>query len=328
MMRNNDRDSVQNAMRPMRLKIIIPSILLICIMPLAWMLFVPDGSPGKHLFHVTPGKGGLALFAEIEKRGIGNGWLSFRIALGINGLLHGPVKPGYYEIETPVSAFSLASDLCRGNLATLTVPEGLTRREISLLVAKRLGLEGDPFLARLSSGDPDYEGMLFPATYPLNSKDPKVLIEKLLKTFRDRTSKLKPTRDEIILASIIQLEGARVSEFPRISGVFHNRLKLNMPLESDPVLQYVVGKRRLTREILESRSPYNSYRYRGLPPGPICNPGMAALLAARNPERHDFLYFVSRRDGTHYFSRTEKEHFRAVGFYQLGYKNGFVPSPQ
>jgi UPF0755 protein len=295
---------------------------------LVLFLLLESRSPGKDLRITVPGgTSGVSLSKMLEKRGVAGSRRLFMASLKINALFHGGIKPGIYEIKSEYSYYSLGKKFSSGEVAHLTVPEGYTQREIARLIRKKTGAKDSEYLLLLERGFPDYEGKLFPATYRLSSEDPKKLVKKMLETFRSRTKKLKPGRKDIILASMIQSEGARVKEFRRISGVFHNRQKAGMKLESDPTLQYIVGKIRLTREVLKNRSLYNTYLYEGLPPGPICNPGLDALHAAMDPEKHRFLYFVSKRNGWHYFSLDKWEHFRAVGFYQLGYDNGFKPEP-
>jgi UPF0755 protein len=296
----------------------------------AIFLFLLSGgkSAGKDLrVPVAPGSSGASLYTSLAKRGVVKSRTLFKVSLKLNAFFRGTIKPGIYEIKSGYSYYSLGKKFSSGDVALLTVPEGYTQREIARLIGKKTGREGSAYLSLLERGIPDYEGKLFPATYRLYTEDPEKLVKKMLETFNSRTGKLKPERNDIILASIIQSEGARVKEFRRISGVFHNRLNSGMKLESDPTLQYIVGKIRLTREVLKNRSPYNTYMYKGLPPGPICNPGLDAIRAAMDPEKHRFYYFVSKRNGWHYFSLDKWEHFRAVGHYQLGYDNGFVPEP-
>ena len=122
------------------------------------------------------------------------------------------------------------------------------------------------------------------------------------------------------LASIIEKETGDASERPRIASVFHNRLKLGMRLESDPTVIYGIQdfNGNLTRRDLKEMTPYNTYRIPGLPPGPIANPGKASLEAALYPEKSDYLFFVSKNNGTHRFSRTMEDHGKAVRKYQLG----------
>ncbi len=291
------------------------------------LLFGSTGTGEDRRISVPVGTNGFSLIQKLERRGVIRLRKLFLFSLKVNTLFSGEIKPGIYEIRGEYSYYSLGKKFCSGDVALLAVPEGYTQRKIARLIREKTGAGDSEYLFLLERGVPDYEGKLFPATYRLNSEDPEKLVKKMLETYILRTKKLKPGRNDIILASMIQSEGARVKEFRRISGVFHNRLKTGMKLESDPTLQYIVGKIRLTREVLKNRSLYNTYMYEGLPPGPICNPGLDAIRAAMNPEKHRFLYFVSKRNGWHYFSLDKWEHFRAVGYYQLGHDNGFRPEP-
>lgn len=166
------------------------------------------------------------------------------------------------------------------------------------------------------------EGYLFPETYEfLTGAPPSDVVRRMLHQFssvfaelRDsspapRSSPLAPSQ-VVILASIVEREAKVPEEYPRIAGVFLNRLNRHLPLQSCATVEYLLHERkgRLSVEDTKIESPYNTYLHVGLPPGPICNPGRRALTAALNPERNDFLFFVARGDGTHIFSRTAAEH--------------------
>jgi UPF0755 protein len=156
--------------------------------------------------------------------------------------------------------------------------------------------------------------------------EPSALIGAMLKRFRQQSAALEQRRiaaglselEMVTLASVIEKETGRDEERPLISGVFHNRLRNGMPLQSDPTVMYGIGLvgGRLTREHLADPSPYNTYMHRGLPPGPIANPGREALEAAVDPAPTEALYFVSRNDGSHEFSVSLEEHNRAVERFQ------------
>jgi UPF0755 protein len=172
------------------------------------------------------------------------------------------------------------------------------------------------------------EGYLFPDTYLIPRRiTPEPLVQLMLRRFHDRlTPEIKRAAKQngmtlhqiVILASIIEKETGNVAERRRISGVFHNRLKRGMRLQSDPTVIYGIPdfNGNLTREHLNTKTPYNTYAIDGLPKGPIANPGIASIRAAAFPEETDDLYFVSKNDGTHVFSSTLREHNRAVRRYQ------------
>jgi UPF0755 protein len=141
----------------------------------------------------------------------------------------------------------------------------------------------------------------------------------VIEPFREKMDEMGMTMEEVVtLASIVEKETGRARERPRIASVFLNRLKKGMRLESDPTVIYGLTEfdGNLTRAHLKKKTPYNTYRIKGLPPGPISNPGEDSIRAVLYPEETDYLYFVSKNDGSHYFSRSLEEHNRAVYLYQ------------
>ena len=170
------------------------------------------------------------------------------------------------------------------------------------------------------------EGYLFPDTYAFAwSTPPERILAAMVEHFHEQTARLQPLRldagmsehDMVVLGSVIEKETGVTDERALVSAVFHNRLQLAMPLQSDPTATYgrdIHGAP--TAADIAVDSPYNTYLHQGLPPGPICNPGLAALRAAVTPAKVPYLYFVSRNDGTHAFSRTFEEHTRAVARFQ------------
>lgn len=271
----------------------------------------------------------IEISGNLHSSGITDHPRLFSIYLKAFIYIYGAPNPGYYNFSNSMIYFSAVKKILTGDTAKLTIPEGSTQKQIAHLIEKKTGGGCCPaYISTLKEKKIDYEGKLFPATYNLSTDNPEELIRKMLDTFKNRVQKLNLSRDDLILASMIQMEGAKTSEFKRISGVFKNRLKLGMKLESDPTLQYIVGRVRLTKEILMNTSGYNTYMHKGLPPGPICNPGMDAIKAAIEPEEHDYLYFVARGDGTHYFSKYKAEHFRAVKHFMLKQPTGWTPPEQ
>jgi UPF0755 protein len=205
----------------------------------------------------------------------------------------------------------------------------------SLLATERLvdadrfsALAHDPETAkRLGVPGASLEGYLFPDTYRLTrGMGEEEILRVMVSRFRQalpadfeaRCARLDLTPHEVVtLASVIEKEAALNEERPIISAVFHNRLRRRMPLQSDPTAVYGLReKRRITPEDLQRNTPYNTYLHAGLPPGPIANPGLASLMAAVNPGRVSFLYFVAKNDGSHHFSQTLEQHGEAVRLYQ------------
>jgi len=248
----------------------------------------------------------------------------FRVALMIDPTPK-PIKAGEYEVPAHTSMQALVELLQSGKVVQrrLTVPEGLTTAEITELVRKTEALSGD-ITVDLREGD------LLPETYFYSRDDTrdglllrmKEAMDKALdEAWRKRAAglPLANRREALVLASIIEKETAVPAERAKVAAVYLNRLRLKMKLESDPTTIYGLtgGKslfsRELTRADLQSTSPYNTYVVAGLPPGPICNPGRAAIVAATNPAPRDrSLYFVADGQGGHVFSTTVYEHNRNV----------------
>jgi len=250
------------------------------------------------------------------------------------------IQAGVYRIQGPNSPVDILQILVAGRveLAQCTLPEGMTAVEVVDFCAQsKLGdraryhalLQDESFRQQLNIAAPSLEGYLFPETYRFapGSSERLILQVMVRQTRQHLTESLLGAAKQLglnefqllTLASIIQKEAGNEQEMPRISAVFHNRLKRGMMLQADPTVIYGIENfnGNLTRKDLRTRTPYNTYMKRGLPAGPIANPGLAALHAAANPEKVNYLYFVATGEGGHYFSRTLKEHNRAVRRYQL-----------
>ncbi|MGH7718594.1 MAG: endolytic transglycosylase MltG, partial [Gemmatimonadaceae bacterium] len=244
------------------------------------------------------------------------------------------IKAGEYSFPRDASWQSMLRALNEGASAQgrVTVPEGFALREIVPLLARSLGAPADSLdaavrdsalLARLDIPTPTLEGYLFPDTYhfPFGTSA-RTAVREMVRRFEavwdpaweERLQQLGMSRHEVIsLASIIEKEARLDSERALISAVYHNRLKRGMPLQADPTVQYALGrhKDRVMYRDLTVNSPYNTYRNRGLPPGPIASPGRASLEAALRPANVPYLFFVAHPDGHHEFRTTFKEHTEA-----------------
>jgi UPF0755 protein len=251
------------------------------------------------------------------------------------------LKAGEYALEGPLSLDQIVDLLVQGQVARhdLTVPEGKSLRDTAAIAAGH-GIDAKAFLTAASDPAPirdldpaasDLEGYLFPDTYdvPRGSGAPAELVRRMMQRFRDvLTPELPRVKDSgysvrqiVTLASLVELETARPEERPRIAAVFLNRLKKGMLLQTDPTVIYAMRLAgaydgNIRKKDLQMDSPYNTYKYAGLPPGPIASPGREALRAVLYPAPVGDLYFVSRNDGTHQFSETLAEHSRAVDRYQ------------
>ena len=188
----------------------------------------------------------------------------------------------------------------------------------------------EDLIKKLNITSSSLEGYLFPETYHFSKHtSEQIIIQTMLKTFQEKITKHKildqvensdlSLHETITLASLIEKETGMNKERKHISSVFHNRLHRKMLLQTDPTVIYAIKNfdGNIRKKDLRIDSPYNTYRYKGLPPGPIANPGIKSIEAALNPIKTKHLYFVSRKDGSHYFSSNLKEHNRAVRKYQL-----------
>jgi len=251
------------------------------------------------------------------------------------------VKAGEYEMNTNMTPRMVLSKLVRGDVIKypITIPEGLTLFQIGEILhqagvcTKNIFWEKvkDPSLvASLGLDGDSLEGYLFPDTYNFpKGLGEELAIRQMVARFKNiyaslakRAEQLGLNRkDVVILASMIEKEAVDDQERRLISAVFHNRLQRGMALQSDPTAVYGLKtgrakNERITREDLLRKTPYNTYRFSGLPKGPIANPGFKSLYAVLHPADVNYLYFVSKNDRTHYFSQTLQEHNRAVAKYQ------------
>ena len=250
------------------------------------------------------------------------------------------LKAGVYEFKGESSPLQVIDKLVRGDvlLKSITVREGLDRFAIAALMsAEQFGsavewrkLTGTASLIEdLDSKADSLEGYLFPDTYLLSpGTRPEVVVRTMVQNFRkhfaDQLALISNglnLHQTVTLASIVETEAQLPQERSMIASVYINRLRKNMLLQADPTVIYAMKmkgswKGNIRRVDLQMDSPYNTYRHRGLPPGPIANPGLASLRAAAFPATTDYLYFVSRNDGSHVFARTLDEHNRNVATFQ------------
>ena len=293
----------------------------------------------EKLFTIAPGQGLKKTANALRQEGLISDALRFTIVARLekkDKLL----KAGEYFLSTAMSPREILSQMVEGrvHLYRLTIPEGFNLVQIAAAVSAA-GLESEknfldtarnPETARsLDLEAPTMEGYLFPDTYYFpRGLDSPTIIATMVKQFRaafkpdweQRAKALKLSVHEVVtLASIIEKETGAPEERPLIASVFHNRLKKGMRLETDPTVIYGIPDfdGNIKRRHLETYTPYNTYKIKGLPPGPIASPGALAMQAALYPAQSDYLYFVSKKDGTHQFSRTIKEHNAAVRKYQL-----------
>lgn len=291
-------------------------------------------------FQISEGKIFSEIAEEMADSNIISGATDFKIAAKLKSL-DDKVIAGVYTFKSGmnnIEILELITDAEKNKKGKkITVAEGLRFKNIGKLVEKDLSLSSEKFIEAskndsllsiigLQNKLKNLEGFLFPDTYivPANI-DEKGLVNIMFegfmkKVFRDsvlnkffigQSGKLY---EIITLASIIQAEAAFKDEMPRIAGVYMNRINKRMKLQADPTIQYILpdGPRRLLFSDLKIESPYNTYLYLGLPPGPINNPGLDAIRAAINPEKHEYLFFVAQKDRRHRFTKTYEEHQKAI----------------
>lgn len=239
------------------------------------------------------------------------------------------IKAGQYHIEGNYSLKEIIDILesGKGRMVKITIPEGFSIKQIVEHLEKVGQIQKDEFYAKLNEAskwfpyptpDGNFEGYLYPETYFLpESYDEKILVETMLKEFLKRFPVEKySNKDEfyqkLIMASILEREAMVKSEKPIMASVFYNRMKKGMTLSSDATVNFVFdySKKRIYYKDLKVDSPYNTYKYKGLPPAPICNPAVDSVEATYNPADTDYLFFVAKGDGSHYFSRTYREHLK------------------
>ncbi len=320
--------------------ILIAGMTAFAVMDLTRYAQTPGGDDTtEKLLVIHPGQGFNASLTALSNAGIITHPLKFKIVARYKGY-DKRVKAGEYKLSLSMPPLAIMVEMTKGKdrLYRLTIPEGYNLKEIAKLVEKAGFCTGEAFLEKAM--DPEFaresgiagetfEGYLFPETYLFPRKvSPERIIETLLGEFRNhfqeewkkRASNLGFSIHQVVtLASIIEKETGTAVERPIISSVFHNRLKKGMRLETDPTVIYGIKNfdGNITRKHLRTRTPYNTYMIRGLPPGPIANPGAAALEAALYPDNTKYIFFVSKGDTTHKFSTNLRAHNRAVRKYQL-----------
>jgi UPF0755 protein len=303
----------------------------------AWAALLPVKPEETTFVLLRPGWSTRHIANELHREGIIRSPTAFLLLQYAEGAQ--TLKAGEYRFEEPASALEVLRRLARGDVyaRTLVVPEGFNIYDVAAAV-EQAGLgpaadfiavaKADTFLLR--GLDPDaktLEGYLFPDTYQFTRIDTAHdIAAAMVHRFRQEAQKIgllgNPDMHRIVtMASIVEKETAVPQERPLVAGVYYNRLGRKMLLAADPSVVYaavLAGRYRGTiyQSNLDFDSPYNTYKYAGLPPGPIANPGIASLEAALHPAHTDFLYFVSDNNGHHRFAHSSEEHARNVASYR------------
>lgn len=298
----------------------------------------------EQLVSIPQGLGTKAIGARLVAAGVVRDELIFRIAVWTSGQSRS-LQAGEYRFDRPMTVIDVLGKIARGevDVIPITFPEGLTIPEMSR-VFEESGLgtaasfaEAARSATLVESIDPearDLEGYLFPDTYSVSRQtDARALVRQMVDRFKQVASDAMlaeahaqgfTTRQMVTLASLVEKETARADERPLVAAVYRNRLRARIALQCDPTVIYAmqrVGRYHgnIRKVDLDIDSPYNTYRYPGLPPGPIAAPGQGSLEAAAKPADVDYLYFVSRNDGSHAFARTLEDHNRNVQRFQVEY---------
>jgi UPF0755 protein len=317
-------------------------LALLCAAFAAYALYVPigpaAGTPDASAIYVDipPGAGTQAIAEKLEQAGV----LRSRYAFDLLRLRkRGKLIAGEYRFNRPATAAEVYVRIAHGDVYTiaLTIPEGYNIFDIAQAVAAAGLAPRVAFLAAertdtnliadLSPNAPSLEGYLFPDTYRFpRTATPATILAAMVHRFRQISTQLgladSPDLSRtVILASLIEKEVSQSSERPLVAGVFTNRLTRNIPLATDPSVVYAAllanrYRGAIYASDLQADSPYNTYRHPGLPPGPIANPGVAALKAAISPAPTDYLYFVADAQGHSQFSATLKQHATQVQTYR------------
>lgn len=303
-----------------------------------YYIYAPYGPAAETFVEIAPHTGTQAIAAQLERQGIIRSRYAFEF---LKFVRKGTLKAGEYRFDHPAPLTQVYNRIAKGDIYfhTLTIPEGYNIFDIAQAVeAAGLGQREEflaeekqhtELIAEWTAGDAhppaSLEGYLFPDTYHFARRTPPVhMLAAMVRRFRQASQQLSLTHDiprTVILASLVEKEVSQPSERPLVAGVFLNRLEKNIPLATDPTVIYAAlldhrWRGTIYASDLRSPSPYNTYRHPGLPPGPICNPGMESFRAVLSPAKTDYLYFVSDAAGHSRFAATLKEHNQNVQQYR------------
>lgn len=310
------------------------AIFLIAIPVIGIFLNLPvdQNSQSKEIV-ISQGQTLDQIASLIKKEGIVRSRYFLKAALVFTGSAK-KIQAGFFNLSPASSTLKIAKDLTKATQKqiTITIPEGLRREEVAFLIEKSLPSDSEGFSALdFINKTEDLEGQLFPDTYSFNRDvTTDQAVDILHNHFLKTVASLKISEDNlekiVILASLIEREAANDEERPIIASVLKNRLDANWPLQIDATVQYalinsclkvdcVYWKKSLTRDDLAIDSPYNTYKYPGLPQGPISNPGLQSLKAASNPAKTDYWFYIHDTKGQVHFSKTSQQHSQNVCTY-------------
>ena len=322
--------------------VILSTALALPLLPVLFFYNIYYSRPATGAYpaevRVEPGDSLATVTRKLRDQKVISNGVFFSLWARFNGS-EKKIHQGLYRFESSLAPWEVLEQLVTGKgiFDSVTIPEGLTVKEIGDLLGKMQIVDREKFLAAaadpsvlnaLGLGDRGLEGYLFPSTYHFTPATPErdiimTMAEQFRKSSQPLLAKAGPTarlssHELLTLASIVEKETGVEAERGLVAAVFLNRLKRQMPLQSDPTVIYGLKdfNGNLTKKDLREDNPYNTYRIGGLPPGPICNPSLSSIKAVLNPPDVRYLYFVSKNDGTHVFSETIEEHNQAVKTYQ------------
>jgi peptidoglycan lytic transglycosylase G len=317
-------------------------LLLIALGAGAWFLFAPAGPHLETFVEIAPGTSSNQMGRLLEERGVIRSRYAFDV---VRMLKHGRLKAGEYRFDHPASVFDVYDRLRRGDVyyRVVTVPEGYNLFDIANAVEAAQLATRDDFLAAahkdtslIADLDPtatSLEGYLYPDTYRFQRTDTTMtMLRAMVKRFRQEAAQIGLTSDvhrTVTMASLVEKETPVASDRPLVASVMENRLKAGMPLMTDPTVIYAAMlenryRGTIYQSDLQRNSAYNTYRHSGLPPGPICSPGVASLKASLHPATTNYLYFVAdpTTSGHSKFAATLEEHDHNVAAYRHAQRAG------
>lgn len=306
-----------------RLLLLLFALFLSLVAVLVWFYInIQPVSTDKNFsnFLITKGQSASSVANKLQSSGFIKNALVFKIYLKITGQVN-KIQPGEFRLSPSFSLFQVIDTLSKGPIEIwVTIPEGLRREEIAARFATNLDKDQsfvDEFLF-VSKGE---EGYLFPDTY-LFPKDSSAsaIVKKMIGTFENKTASLNLTKDQVILASILERETKTDEERPIVAGILMNRLDIGMALQVDASVQYAIGISKnwwpiLSREDLKINSKYNTYKFPGLPPSAIASPGISSLTAAASPIDNDYFYYIHDSEAQIHYAKTLEEHNTNVAKY-------------
>lgn len=306
-------------------------VILGIVLSFSFLIYPPLPYRGTEIIVIKPGMSAKEIGLLLKEKGLISSVRAFLYIVKLKGDMDKRFTPGTFDVPRGLRLDLLIGHLFKAKPKTVwvTIPEGFNSREIAEKLSASGVISRDKFLDALNRKikgnyssfiEPPYEGFLFPDTYEFFlDSPPDIVIKKFLdrfvevlpKDFEEKAKSLGLTpREAIILASLIEKEAKMDSERPIIAQVLLKRLKIGMKLQCDATIQYALGRYKpvLSYKDLEIDSPYNTYLHYGLPPGPICNPGLSSIISAVNPSNTDYLFYFTKDNGTHIFSKTYNEH--------------------